>query len=100
MTILDLQASEVKPDPHQGIGETKSTLITVNGARKYVVGNEVNYAQLVALAHPSLAPEQGRAFTITYLDGRASSPTGFLFPGDRVEVAVEQAFYVLATDQS
>lgn len=74
--------------------------IVVNGKRRRVTGDRVNFNQLVSLAFDSPPTGENICFTITYRGGPCENPQGSLVEGQTVFITEGMVFNVTATDKS
>lgn len=84
------------PDSHH----EKDITIVVNGREKTVIGKELSFAQLVALAFDTPPTGENIVFTITYRRGQGEKPEGSLVEGETVKIKKGMIFNVTATDKS
>ncbi len=71
--------------------------IIVNAKRHVVSGTSIDHAEVVRLAFPSTG---SASFAVTFRGGAVEQPTGFLVPGQRIQLAEDQVFHVAAAVQS
>lgn len=76
----------------------RTTTIIVNTREKQVEGNEVSYAEIVALAFTTIPTGPNIEITVVYRDGPV--PDGSLQPGETVRIKKDMVFDVTATDKS
>jgi len=76
--------------------------IIVNGRRKMVKKDKLNFSEALVLAFEPEPPPQGEnwVFTVTYTKGPKQNPKGTLTAGQSVKVDDGMIFNVTATDKS
>ena len=78
----------------------KAVTIIVNGRPKHFVGEEVSFAQIVALAFDKPPSGGSTIFTVTYKRGPAHKPEGTMVEGGVVKVKEGMVFNVTRTHRS
>jgi len=88
------------PQDDAGKGHGHQTEIVVNGRRHEVPGNEVTFAQVVALAFPHQNPDPNIIYTVTYADAAQHPSSGELAAGGSVKVRKRTIFNVVEATKS
>jgi hypothetical protein len=81
-------------------GHDRQVTIIVNAREKPWTRKEISFAEVVALAFPTLPAGENIVFTITYRKGEGNKPEGTLTEGHSVKVKDGMIFNVTATDKS
>lgn len=90
----------IPTDQNQQKHHDKSFTIIVNGRSKHFVGEEITFAQIIALAFDNPPSGSGVIFTITYKRGPNNKPEGSVVEGRSVKVKEGMVFNVSYTDKS
>ena len=85
---------------NHGHGHEKQYTIIINGRQKVVTGDELTYAQVVALAFDNPPTGPNIVFSITYRNGHGNKPAGTLIEGGSVKIKEGMIFNVTPTDKS
>ena len=85
---------------HSGPEQAKEITIYVNGTEKLVIGKEISFDQLVALAYNPIPSGPNILFTISYEEGPRENREGSLKAGISVYIKKGMIFNVTTTDKS
>jgi hypothetical protein len=95
-----LEMVRLKEDEHFHSGSPKVYTIIVNGQKKTVTTRTLTFAEIIALAFPTLPTGPNTHYTVFYEDGPRTNLEGSLQEGEGVRVNNGMIFNVTKTDKS